>query len=254
MIPFHRLKRHPFPIRAFFRNSLVLTYALPREMLQPMLPPGLILDTLGELGFFAIAMVQTEALRPAGFHRLFSQDFFLSGYRIFTRFQTSDGRKLRGLRILRSDTNRRLMVLFGNLLTHYAYRHAAVAFSEEKDRLEIEITTPNAEADLHVVAQIDTDALQLPQGSPFADFHQARLFAGPLPFTFDYETETNAIVMIEGVRTEWKPKPVRVDILKNTFFQHGPFRGTSPILANAFHVQNVEYLWRRGVRVELPQD
>ena len=33
----HLLKRHPIPISAFFRHSLVLTYALSREVLEPLL-------------------------------------------------------------------------------------------------------------------------------------------------------------------------------------------------------------------------
>lgn len=61
----HLLKRHPFSVSAFFRQSLVLTYAFPSDILQPLLPPGLALDTYGEYGFLAIALVQTERLRPS---------------------------------------------------------------------------------------------------------------------------------------------------------------------------------------------
>ena len=92
-----KLKRHPLPVVAHFRESLVLTYAVPRGVLTPLLPPGLILDTFGRFGFLAIALVQTEGLRPAFLPKAFGQDFFLSGYRIFTRFQTSNGRTLRRL-------------------------------------------------------------------------------------------------------------------------------------------------------------
>lgn len=250
----YQLKRHPIPIRAFFRHSLVLTYALPQAILRPLLPPGLALDTLREMGFLAIALVQTQSLRPVCLPPALGQNFFLSGYRIFARFTTSAGRTLRGLRILRSDTNRRLMVLFGNMLTHYKYCHAGVAVFETNGRLEVQITTRNAEADLHVVASIDRPAERLPEGSPFSDFHQARLFAGPLPFTFDYESETHAIVVIEGVRQKWEPKPVRVEILKNTFFNREPFRDVQPVLANAFYLQNIDYRWKRGVREELARN
>gem|GEM_PF-6959457 len=31
----YRLQRHPFPVKATFRHSLVLTYALPAARLQP---------------------------------------------------------------------------------------------------------------------------------------------------------------------------------------------------------------------------
>jgi hypothetical protein len=251
---FYQLKRHPVPVRAFFRHSLVLTYALPQEVLRPLIPPGLTLDTLNDFGFLAIAMVQTESLRPICLPRALGRNFFLSGYRIFTRFKTSSGRTLRGLRILRSDTDSRMMVAFGNALTHYAYRYARITVSETPETLEIQITTPNAEADVHCLAHVGAPAERLPEGSPFADLHQARLFAGPLPFTFDCEAQTNSMVMIEGVREKWAPKPVRVEIFEATFFAREPFRKVQPILANAFHVKNIGYKWRRGVRQRLPQD
>jgi hypothetical protein len=250
----YRLKRHPIPVRAFFRHSLVLTYALPQQLLRSLLPPGLMLDTLGEFGFLAIAMVQTESLRPIFLPRALGRDFFLSGYRIFARFENSSGRSLRGLRILRSDTNRRLMVFFGNLLTHYRYRYAKVLVREHGDESEIKISTPHAEADLHVIAKIGNEAIRLPPGSPFSDLHQARLFAGPLPFTFDYEPETHSIVRIEGVRRNWKPRPVAVEVLQNTFLENAPFREAQPVLANAFYVQNIDYRWRRGIREALPRN
>jgi hypothetical protein len=238
-------------VSAFFRHSLILTYALPRDVLQPLLPPGLVLDTLGDFGFLAIALVQTKDLRPRGLPRILGQDFFLSGYRIFARFTTAAGRTLRGLRILRSDTDSRLMMRFGNLLTHYGYRLATVDVIESAARLEIIIGTPQAEADLHVIARIDSPAPQLPAESPFSDFHEARLYAGPLPFTFDYERETNSIVMIEGVRQRWQPRPVSVQILKNSFLEHSPFREAHPRLANAFYVRDIEYGWKRGTREPL---
>jgi hypothetical protein len=249
----YRLKRHPIPVAAFFRHSLVLTYALPQELLWPLLPPGLTLDTHKGFGFVAIAMVQTESLRPVFVPSMLGQDFFLTGYRIFARFKTASGRTLRGLRILRSDTDHRLMAFFGNLLTHYHYRTAQVLFRETDLKLEIKIQTPRAEADLHVIADLSGNPASLPEGSPFADLHEARLFAGPLPFTFDYEEQTHSIVMIEGVRQNWKPQPVRVEVLKNTFFDRPPFNQTEPVLANAFHVAGIPYQWKRGVREQLPK-
>ena len=39
------MQRHPFSVDAYFRSVLVLTYAYPTEVLEPLLPPGLVLDT-----------------------------------------------------------------------------------------------------------------------------------------------------------------------------------------------------------------
>jgi len=211
------------------------------------------LDTFHNFGFVAVAMVDTQNLRPTFCPAAMGQDFFLTGYRIFARYRTAAGRTLRGLRILRSDTNRELMVRWGNRLTHYNYRLARVDFQARDERLEINIQTPRAEADLRVVADLGSVPDSPPEGSPFANLREARLYAGPLPYTFDYEKETHSIVMIEGVREDWHPRPVRVEVLENTFFRQAPFNQAQPVLANAFHVANIPYRWRRGVREVLPK-
>jgi hypothetical protein len=245
----HLLRRHPFPVEAFFRHSLVLTYAMPADALAPLLAPGLALDTYQGYGFLAVALVQTEGLRPAGLPRVFGRDFFLSGYRIFARRTLPSGETLRGLRILRSDTDRRTMSVLGNLFTHYAYRLAKVRFSVSPGRLAISVATPGAEADLEVVADLAGKPAPLPPGSPFASLADARRFAGPLPFTFDYERETHSLVVVKGVRKAWSPEPVAVEVARNTFLASPRFAEARPVLANAFHLADVPYRWTRG-RVE----
>src|SRR5215470_1266734 len=103
---FSALQRHPFGVQAFFEHSLVLTYAVPKTVLAPLVGPGLEVDTYDDWGFLAIAMVVTKGLRPRGLPKWMGRNFFLSGYRIFTRFRPPGGKNpLRGLRILRSDTD-----------------------------------------------------------------------------------------------------------------------------------------------------
>jgi Uncharacterized conserved protein (COG2071) len=246
----HLLKRHTLSVTAFFRQSLVLTYAFPSHLLQPLLPPGLILDAYRGFGFLAIAMVQTERMRPSFLPAALGRDFFLAGYRIFTRLGNSAS-SLRGLRILRSDTNHRWMVRAGNLLTHYHYRLCHAELRETPGEIEWSIRTPRQEADLRIVARISNAPAALPPGSPFLNIQDARRFSGPLPYTFDYEKETHSIIRIHGVRREWKPQPVDVQVLQNTFLLSEPFCQTAPILANAFYLRDVPYRWERGVRTSL---
>jgi Uncharacterized conserved protein (COG2071) len=248
-----RLRRHPFPVKAFFRQSLVLTYAYPEEVLRPLLPPGLTLDAYEGFGFLAIALVQTEGLRPAALPAALGRDFFLSGYRVFARYRRPDGTVLRGLKILRSDADSRLMVWSGNLLTHYRYRKCEVETRRSDGILDIAITTPDAEADLAVRAFVDAPASQPPETSPFPDLKIARKYAGPLPFTFDYEPETRQMVLIEGVREHWDPKPVRVEVSRCTFLEKPPFAGLPVRLANAFFLESVPYRWKRGVVAPLSE-
>jgi Uncharacterized conserved protein (COG2071) len=239
-----RLRRHPLAVEAHFRHSLVLTYAWPRRVLEPLLPPGLLLDTNGDFAFTAIALVQTERLRLAVLPRSFGLDFFLTGYRIFVHVGAAPS--LRGLYILRSDADRGTMVALGNLLTHYRYRLAQITTHEDDGRLAIQVRTPAREADLSLVADLTSTPAPLPPGSPFVDLAEARRFAGPLPYTFDYERSTRSIVAVRATRGQWNPEPVNVEVHEASFLESPMFFGEEPILANAFHVGDVDYRWERG--------
>jgi hypothetical protein len=239
----YQLKRHPLPVEARFEHCLVLAYALPESALQPFLPPALTLDTYNHLAFLAAAFVQTRSLRPAFLPRCLGQDFFLAGYRIFVKHRTPEGRTLRGLRILRSDTDKRSMVWGGNLLTHYNYRLCRSKVIATPSSLSIRTSTKLAAADVDVTAFLDDRGL--PPESPFPDEHTARRFQGPLPYTFDYEPETRSIIRIKGIREHWNPVLVRVDVRQLGFLSR--FAAHRPILASAFHIADIPYRWDRGV-------
>jgi hypothetical protein len=245
MVPLNDyLRHHPFPVRAFFERVVAVSFAFPEDTLRPLVSRGLEIDAYNGLGFVTAAMVWTRNLRPAGLPKFFGQDFFLCGYRIFTRL--NDGqRRLRGLQILRSETDRRRMVWLGNRMTHYRYRHVNVRIAETDGRTRIETSladgTPTA---CLTIAPVD-EAAPLPDGSPFPNWHTARRFAGPMPFTFSAESN-GKFVVIEGSRQEWVPHPVSVEDWRIGLFDEAPFHGTTPILANAFVVSNVCYRWKRG--------
>ncbi len=245
------LKRHPFPVCAHFSDSVVLTYAVEPDSVQHLVPPGLRLDTYRGRAFVAIAMVQTEALRPAVFPCSLGQAFFLAGYRVFVTYRTAGGRTLRGLRILGSYTDRRLMVAAGNLLTHYNYHRADVCCVRDGETLHIATTTPDHAADLDADFDLAAGWDALPPGSPFETMTEARRFAGPLPFTFDYDAVSHAMVIIEGRRQHWRPRPVRAEVRRNTFVDQLSAQGAYPVLANCFHVSDVDYQWLRGRRERL---
>jgi len=243
---FTALRRHPFGVRAYFRQCLTLTYAVPPDVARRLLPPGLELETHDGHAFIAVALVQTKSLRPAGLPARLGQDFFLAGYRVFTTFTLPNGRRLRGLRILRSDADRLAMVIGGNLLTHYNYHRCDAVVEVSPDRLHFTVSTRDGLGTLDVMADLSNPAL--PTGSPFRSVREARRFAGPLPFTFDYECETNAIIAIRAIRANWQPTPVSVEVRRISFFDQPVFDGCTPILAAAFYVHDIDYRWERGVR------
>lgn len=235
------LKNHPFAVSAFFESSVVLTFAVPKAELQPLIPKALQLDTFQDTwGFIAIALVRTKGLRPKGTPDFLGNDFVLCGYRIFVRYTNQEGKRLRGLYIIKSETNKRKMEFFGNIFTHYNYTTTDIQFSE-KDGIR-EIYSKQSDFNFQLV---DSETpVELPADSPFADWKEARRFAGPLPFTFTVDEKEGTILIIEGVRQQWIPKPLKVQSYHFKFLQVLKLRGI--VLANAFEIKNIPYYWKKG--------
>jgi uncharacterized protein YqjF (DUF2071 family) len=230
---------------ARFERVVALSFAFREEILQSLVPDAMEMDTYQGFGFLTVAMVWTKRLRPAGFPEFLGQDFFLVGYRVFVRLREESGRRLRGLRIVRSETDKRRMVLLGNLTTRYRYRHVKLRLQESGSETRVETTLADGARTLDLAFEPAGDSVSLPEGSPFGDWHTARLFAGPMPFTFSPEDD-GSFVVIEGSRQDWVPRPVRVGHWFVSLFDEPPLRGTEPILANAFTVQSVSYRWEKG--------
>ena len=123
------LKNHPFAVETTFEKSVVLTFAIPKDELQHLLPECLELDVYNDkYGFIAVALVATKNLRPKGFPEIMGNDFNLIGYRVFVKYTDNRGKKLRGLYILKSETNKSKMSFFGNIFTHYNYQTTDILY------------------------------------------------------------------------------------------------------------------------------
>mgnify|MGYP000158874347 FL=1 len=240
ILPF--LKNHPFAVEAFFESSLVLTFAVPKEELESLIPECLELDTFNDtFAFVAAAMVQTKDLRPKGLPKLLGNDFFLIGFRIFVRYTTKKGKRLRGLYIIKSETNKKKMEIMGNIFTHYNYTTTDI--SQKITGNTKEISSKKSDFKIEIDTTI-SDEIPLPKNSPFSNWKEARRFAGPLPFTFTYNEKTNEVLIIQGVRQNWKPKPIKINRYNINFLNS--LKLENAVLANTFIIENIPYYWKKG--------
>lgn len=236
------LKNHPFAVEAFFESSFVFTYAVPKEQVRHLVPECVEPDTFQDKwAFVAIAMVQTKDLRPKGFPRWLGNDFFLIGYRIFVRYTSQAGKNLRGLYILKSETDKKKMEFFGNIFTHYRYTTTDIHQKLQNGTREIYSERSEFRA---IMEDPSNEDIALPAGSPFANWKEARRFAGPLPFTFTYNPLAKQVLIIEGVRENWKPEPVKVIDCSFSFLDSLGLQDR--ILANAFVIRHIPYYWKKG--------
>lgn len=242
------IQDHPFAVEAFFETSTVLTFAVEKGELEHLIPECLTLDTFQDKwAFIAIAMVQTKELRPKGFPKFMGNDFFLIGYRIFVRYKNQTGKSLRGLYIIKSETDNKTMEIFGNIFTHYHYTTTDISRrAEGKNKI---IQSHKSDFLLSYISDdIDTP---LPLNSPFDSWKEARQFAGPLPNTFTYDASKKEILIIEGVRKNWTPKPLKINSYHFHFLNTLELKRA--ILANAFSIENIPYYWKRGRKEKIIQ-
>ena len=228
-------------MEAHFESTLVLTFAVPKDQLQNLIPECLELDTFQDKwAFIAIAMVQTTGLRPKGFPKFLGNDFFLIGYRIFVRHTNNEGKRLRGLYIIKSQTNKKKMEFFGNIFTHYNYTTTDIEQTKRENLKKIKSTQSKFE----ITIELTEDEISLPENSPFTEWKDARKFAGPLPHTFTVNRKNKTILTILGVRQNWKPKPVKVESYYFDFLNQLKLQNI--VLASAFEVKNIPYSWEKG--------
>ena len=133
------------------------------------------------------------------------------------------------------------MEIAGNLFTHYNYTTTDISQKIKGDVKEITSIKSGLKIELNIS---EKDEVLLPDNSPFKNWKEARRFAGPLPFTFTYNDKTKEVLIIEGVRQNWKPKPIKINKLQINFLNTINLKNR--VLANAFVIENIPYYWKKG--------
>src|SRR5690606_34509555 len=149
-------------------------------------------------------------------------------------------KSLLGLYILKSETNKRKMEYLGNIFTHYNYTTTDIKLIEQLNSKEIS----SIKSKFKIIIEDKEQQVALPEHSPLAEWKEARRFARPLPFTFTFNKETKEVLIIEGVRQNWTPNPVKV--IEYNFNFLNILKLENPVLANAFIIKNIPYYWKKG--------
>jgi hypothetical protein len=131
------------------------------------------------------------------------------------------------------------MAFLGNIFTHYNYVVTDINLMATERNIEV----TSLKSELAVKVKL-LEGVELPKGSPFPGWKEARRYAGPLPFTFTYDKARREVLIIEGVREDWIPQPVEVVESKIGVIDSLNLAGVR--LANAFMIRNVPYYWKKG--------
>ncbi len=232
----------PFAVKAWFECFVVLVYAVDKEKAAAMLPPPLMHEVHNGKALMAAAFVDTRKLRPAFLPGWLGANFNLAGYRHMVSYKRNNGKVIRGLKIIRSATNKKYMQRGGDTLTEYRFAYNPIIFTYSPDFLEIR----GDGIDIKLKDTGRKAEVALPQNSIFESWQHARKFAGPLLYTFEVHEAKNEIVITEGTRTGWQPYPVEVERASIRFFTEDKYADLNPVLSAAYVVRSIPYSWKKA--------
>jgi hypothetical protein len=233
----------PFPVKAWFDFFVVLFFSIDKNEAAKRIPFPLQLDLHNEKALLAVAAVQTKNFRPAFLPSFMGRNFNLVGYRFLTTYERQNGDTIRGLKIIRSQTNQSLMKFWGDRFTQYKFEYNPLEFNLGENEVRLTGEGINIELRKHA----DPQSTPLPAGSCFADWKYARKYAGPLLYTFETNETTKTISITEGTRKNWQPKPIETVRCEIDFLRSPEISSLNPVLSAAYMVQNIPYDWKKAV-------
>ncbi len=231
-----------FGVKAHFDLFLVLIYAVDKEKAEALLPAPFVHETYNDKALMAVAFVAANKFRPAFLPSWMGMSFNLAGFRHMAKYQSQSGKILRGLKIIRSVTNKKMMVSGGSELTQYKFQYDPLKIGLKNNIISVK----GRRIDIVVREKTGHADVQLPVGSVFGSWTQARKFGGPLLYTF--EVDGNNVSITEGSRKYWQPVPAEVMNDETDFFDHSPYNDLKPLLSAAYVVKDIPYSWKRAVK------
>jgi hypothetical protein len=221
----------------------LFTYQTPEEEARSLLPGQLEPVTRAGCAFWSVVVCHLRCMRPKGLPAAVGMSYWHAAYRFYVRFHPASGPPVEGLYFLRSDCDRPLMTLMGNLLTDYNFHTAGIEVAEEPSRVQFSIRSPDAPA----AAMIDrAQPPRLPAHSAFATLEEAAAFLKYQPRGISPAPGGWAsIVDIERDEAAWRSRIVTVAEARWTFFEGKTVR---PEIC--YEVEPIAYQWNRARRIK----
>jgi hypothetical protein len=239
-------QKNPLTIRGHLRRCWLFTWRAPVESVQQHLPPTLTPVTHGGFAFWNAVVCQVQDLRPAPLPAFVGLAYWHIGYRIYARARLADGRAIEGLYFVRSDCDRHVVALPGNVLTDFRFNVGRVRVDEANAHVTGQVHVQGAD----VAFALDREtAPTLSDDSPFTSLEAAAtaLKYPPAGIALAGPRHLN-VVRIGRQEDAWRSRPVAVRRSQWEFFENEP---VTPELC--FEVDPIDYQWNRGELLEVAE-
>lgn len=234
-----RIRKNPLTVVGRLQRCWLFAYRTPAEAARQIVPPPLEPVTRGDVAFWNVVVCQVRAMRPKGFPTVVGVSYWHVAYRLYVRLPLPSGEAVEGLYFVRSDCNRALMSLAGNLLTDFRFHTAPISVREKSEAVEIHAVSSDAPAHARLVPAA---APTLAQGSPFASPQEAAAFLAYEPYGISLTAAGDAnVIHVTRDERAWRSRPVCVESA-----EWGFFTGREVQLEACYAVDPIAYQWDRG--------
>ncbi|HET6330444.1 MAG TPA: DUF2071 domain-containing protein [Holophagaceae bacterium] len=236
--------KNALPMQSFIRRCWLVTHRVPEAQVRSLLPPELHPVTYGGFAFLNTVIARMEAMRPQGLPAFLGLDYWHVGYRIYAKALTPQGEQ-EGLYFLRSDCDRRLLTMAGNLFSDFRFHTARILVTDTTPVTSVRVEVPGADVELDLNSDQET---LLAAGSPFGTLAEAEIFLKykPCGLASASRGRVNAIP-IQRDESAWHARPVKVRHQHLAYLDS--FTGIQ--LELVFEIAPIEYRFGRGHLLEV---
>lgn len=229
----------------------LLSYSVPEKAIAGLLPEGLFPLTCRGFAFLNIVISRILAMRPTGIPSALGLSYWHIAYRVHTRASLASHKTTDGLYFLRSDVDRSLPVIPGNLLTDFRFHKASIRASSDGAFLRVTIKrTLNGIADAEVaIGTAHAGDYELSPPFHTASEREGILKYAPLGLSVDRSGGWLKVAEVKREEGKWEERAVRIQ-LDNWEYLQRRIPGETR-LVRATQVAPIDYRWRLGRKERL---
>jgi len=188
-------------------RRVLLNFRADPEVAQRLLPIPLEVEQQHGSAILGVCLIRLEQLRPRGIPGALGVRSENMAHRVAIRYPTPAGIKP-GVLIWRRETDQKLVQLLGGRLFPGVHHAARFRVIDDRDHLEMEVTTPGKEADVKFSAQ---RAREWTATKAFSSFQEASEFFRKGDCGFSCSLHGNRLEGLQLKTLRWEMQPLAVE-------------------------------------------
>jgi hypothetical protein len=191
-------------LRGTVTRRFLVNYAVPPEVLLPLVPPGGELSTWGGYGWVSACFVHVTDLRAAGMPAALGMSFNYLVQRTRARLPFPDGELREAVLMLEPSINRRAFSLAAGMTTGVRFRLRRIDWSETADCWRVVMREPAGEVLFDVEIPKASEGPKLPRGSMFPNAAEADRFLLGVSYGGQWQPVKRRLRLLTETHEPWQ--------------------------------------------------